>query len=109
MTTVRAYDPRRLEKASVRPSWRLGPNQFRVKGNEEEFYDVNLDLDTPCTCLDAFYHGRGCLHELRARMHNGDTELLTALGEMIQRLNARKERQTRRSPRAIDRQEKQTR
>lgn len=77
------YDPARLRRAAVRPSVRLGPNQFRVKGNVEKYYDVNLDLDVPCTCYDAEYHGRGCLHELRARLHRGDVELLQALGDML--------------------------
>lgn len=80
-----AYDPARLRRAAVRPCERLGPNQVRVKGNVEPWYDVNLDLDTPCECVDARVRGRGCLHELKARMVCGDLTLLQALGEMLAR------------------------
>jgi hypothetical protein len=44
------YDPARLKRASVRDCIQLGPNQFRVEGRHEKYYDVNLDLDTPCDC-----------------------------------------------------------
>jgi hypothetical protein len=62
---------------------RLGPMQFRVRGQDEPFYDVNLEIDTPCTCMDAYHHGRGCKHELSARMANGDMGLIQALGDML--------------------------
>lgn len=80
---ARAVCPTRLGKAATRPSVQLGPNQFRVKGNERPYYDVNLDLDVPCDCNDAQFHGRGCLHELRARLHRGDLTLLQTLGETL--------------------------
>lgn len=64
---------------------RLGPNQFRVEGRHEKWYDVNLDLDTPCDCMDAQMRGRGCLHELVSRLHAGDTKLIQSLGDMLLR------------------------
>lgn len=77
------YEPGRLRRASMLAVKRVGPNQFRVRGQEEEFYDVNLDLDTPCSCMDAWHHGRGCKHELSARLASGDMKLVMALGEML--------------------------
>lgn len=77
------YEPGRLRRAAVLAVKKLGPNQYRVRGQDEPFYDVNLDLDTPCTCKDAEFHGRGCKHELAARLHNGDSALIMALGMML--------------------------
>lgn len=83
MSGERAYEPGRLRRAAQLAVQRLGPNQFRVRGQDEPFYDVNLDLDTPCDCADAWHRGRGCKHELCARMANGDIGLLQALGQML--------------------------
>lgn len=78
-----SYDPGRLRRGAARAVRRLGPHQFRVQGTHQRGYDVNLDLDTPCTCKDAEFHGRGCLHELAARLHDGDAKLIMALGQML--------------------------
>lgn len=77
------YDPGRLRRGAARAVRRLGPHQFRVRGTHQSHWDVNLDLDTPCDCPDAQFHGRGCLHELAARLHDGDAKLIMALGEML--------------------------
>lgn len=77
------YDPARLRRGAARAVKKLGPHQYRVRGNHSPHYDVNLDLDTPCDCPDAQYHGRGCLHELAARLHDGDGKLIQALGDML--------------------------
>lgn len=77
------YEPGRLRRGAARAVRRLGPHQFRVRGTHESYYDVNLDLDTPCMCKDAEFHGRGCLHELAARLHDGDAKLIQALGDML--------------------------
>ncbi len=79
----RAFDPARLRRGIQRGVERLGPMQFRVEGRHQRFYDVNLELDTPCDCADAQYHGRGCLHELAARLHAGDAKLIQSLGDML--------------------------
>jgi|SRR5581483_8370021 len=91
------YDPARLRRASVRACVQLGPNQFRVEGRHEKWYDVNMDLDTPCDCLDAQHHGRGCLHELRAMLQRGDQALLIALGTMLMKAEENLKAHTRRS------------
>jgi hypothetical protein len=91
-----AYDPARLRRGATRAVKKLGPHQYRVQGTEQPFYDVNLDLDTPCTCEDAFHHGRGCLHELAARLHDGDAALIQGLGDMLLRAEQHMEAATRR-------------
>jgi hypothetical protein len=93
------YDPARLRRASVRDCVQLGQNQFRVEGRHEKYYDVNLDLDTPCDCKDAEMHGRGCLHELRARLQRGDQTLLLGLGMMLLKAEQHLAYHTRRSRR----------
>jgi hypothetical protein len=93
------YDPARLRRAATRAVRKMGPHQYRVRGSHEPYYDVNLDLDTPCDCLDAQFHGRGCLHELSARLHDGDAGLMQALGNMLLEAEKRAkelERRTRR-------------
>lgn len=77
------YEPGRLRRAAVLAVRKLGPHQYRVRGQDEPYYDVNLDLDTPCSCKDAEFHGRGCKHELSARLHDGDSALIMALGMML--------------------------
>lgn len=99
MSEERAYEPGRLRRAAQLAVQRLGPMQFRVRGQDEPFYDVNLEIDTPCTCADAWHRGRGCKHELCARMANGDMGLLQALGQMLLEAAKRNEelmRQTKR-------------
>lgn len=89
-TRESAFDAERLKKAAQRAVVRLGPNQFRVEGSHQLSYDVNLDLDWPCDCADAQFHGRGCLHELAARLHAGDGRLIMALGHMLLEATKRK-------------------
>lgn len=93
------YDPGRLRRAASRAVKRVGPNQFMVAGTEQRVYAVNLDLDTPCDCKDAEYHGRGCLHELAARLHNGDGKLIQSLGDILLATQKRAEEAERRTKR----------
>lgn len=79
----RAFSPARLRRGIQRGVVRLGPRQFRVEGRHEKFYNVDLDAEYPCDCADAQFHGRGCLHELAARLHSGDAKLIQSLGEML--------------------------
>jgi hypothetical protein len=82
----RAFDPNRLRRGAVRAVEKLGPHQYRVEGRHQKFYDVNLEADgVPCDCADAFYRGRGCLHELAARLHDGDGPLIQSLGDILLR------------------------
>lgn len=99
----KSYERGRLMRGATRPVKRLGPMQFRVKGNHAAFWDVNLELDVPCQCPDAEYHGRPCLHEISARLQNGDAGLIQALGEQLlaaQRRSEELERRTRRARKA---------
>ena len=99
MSDVRAYEPGRLRRAAQLAVRRLGPHQYRVRGQDEPHYDVNLELDTPCTCADAWHRGRGCKHELAGRLHDGDMALIQALGDMLLAAEQRSkalERRTRR-------------
>ena len=94
------YEPGRLRRAAQLAVRRLGPMQFRVRGQDEPHYDVNLDLDVPCCCKDAEFHGRGCKHELSARMANGDMGLIQALGEMLLKAHKANEALTRKRRRS---------
>lgn len=87
----KGYDRGRLMRGATRPVKRLGPMQFRVKGNDQPYYDVNLELDTPCDCVDAQMHGRPCLHEIAARLQNGDLGLVQALGDALLKAQQRTE------------------
>lgn len=98
--TEQGYEPGRLRRAAQLAVKRLGPNQFRIRGQDEPFYDVNLDLDTPCTCADAWHRGRGCKHELQARMANGDMRLVQALGDMLLKAHKANEELNRKRRRA---------
>lgn len=92
------YDPGRLRRGATRAVKKVGPRQYMVAGNEQRVYAVNLELDTPCTCRDAEFHGRGCLHELAARLHDGDMKLIQALGDMLLQAEQRNEELMRRRP-----------
>lgn len=83
VASTQGYDPGRLRRGATRAVRKLGPHQYRVAGTHQRYYDVNLDIDTPCDCEDARWHGRGCLHELAARLHDGDVALIQALGDML--------------------------
>lgn len=98
-TKERAFDPDRLRRGALRAVEKLGAHQYRVEGRHERFYDVNLDLDVPCTCKDAEFHGRGCLHELAARLHDGDGPLIQSLGDLLLRAENNLKEHTRRTRR----------
>ena len=87
-----SYEPGRLRRGAARAVKKVGPRQYRVRGNHEPYWDVNLDLDTPCCCPDAQFHGRGCLHELAARLHDGDAALIMGLGQMLLAAEKRREK-----------------
>lgn len=79
----KGYDPVRLRRAAVLAVRSLGDGKYRVRGQHEPFYNVDLTADVPCYCKDAEFHGRGCKHELAARLTSGDQVLRLALGEML--------------------------
>jgi len=77
------YDPARLRRAAVLAVQSLGDGRYRVRGQDEPHYNVDLTADVICYCKDAEFHGRGCKHELAARLQAGDQALRMALGEML--------------------------
>jgi hypothetical protein len=77
------YDPARLRRALQCKGEQLGPRQFKVWGQDEPFYNVDLDGDPVCYCKDSEYHGRGCKHELFAKLASGDMALLQAAGDEL--------------------------
>lgn len=87
-----AHDPARLRRAwSLVKSGRVervGPMQFKVAGNKERTYDVDLSVDPPCYCDDLWYRGRrirnNCKHTLSARIANKEPAVLLSLIEIMQ-------------------------
>lgn len=77
------YEPSRLRRAALLAVKPIGPGVYRVKGEHEPYYDVEVTADVPCYCKDAEYHGKGCKHFLAARLASGDMKLVMALGEML--------------------------
>lgn len=82
------YEPERFRKAwhLVKAGLveRVGPREFRVAGNEEPTYDVALDGDPPCYCLDAYYGGaRRCKHFLAGAIVAHDPAFLSAVAAMF--------------------------
>lgn len=91
LSEIAAHDPGRLRRA-----WALviagkveqvGPTQFRITGNDEPGYDVDVAGDPPCYCADSFHRGRrirnNCKHTLAGRLALQDPSLLLALIEMM--------------------------
>lgn len=66
---------------------RLGGTQFKIAGNDEPSYSVDLAVDPPCYCADMWYRGRkirnNCKHTLAGRLALHDPALLLALIEMM--------------------------
>jgi hypothetical protein len=83
MAEQQGYESKRLMRAAVLAVKRVGEGKFRVRGQHEPYYHVDLTADVPCYCKDSEFHGRGCKHELAARLVNGDQVLRIALGEML--------------------------
>ena len=79
------FDESRLRRAGQRAKVRLGPQQCSVAGKSETLYYVDLTQHPPCTCADAHYRERDCLHTLACRMLCGDVDVLVAYGELLQR------------------------
>lgn len=79
----RAFNPTKLRRAILRGIVQIGPKQFRIEGRHQRYYDVDLDAEWPCDCADALYRGRGCLHELAARMAAREPRFLQSVGDML--------------------------
>lgn len=83
MPERRAYEPGRMRRAAVLACEKLGPGQYRVSGQQEPYYDVDLSVDPACYCADQLHRRAMCKHEIRARLQDGDARLLQALGDML--------------------------
>lgn len=91
VTTGVGYRPDRLASAwrlvkSGRVE-RLGDGHFRVAGNVESSYDVDLNGDQMCFCLDQYHRGdqikHMCKHVLACRLAQLDPALLGVIGDAL--------------------------
>lgn len=96
MTELAGYRPDRLHRA-----WqlvtngcveRLGGTQYRVAGNVQPVYHVDLSAEIPCYCRDAEFrnteiHGM-CKHSLAARLAGLDPALLQVIGDALAKKEA---------------------
>jgi hypothetical protein len=62
---------------------KIGPGQYRVSGNDEPYYDVDVNVDPACYCADQAHRSLMCKHEIISRMRDGDPALIQALGDML--------------------------
>jgi hypothetical protein len=64
---------------------RLGGTQFRVAGNVEKVYHVDLSAEIPCYCLDMEYRAgeirQQCKHVLASRLAQLDPALLGIIAD----------------------------
>ncbi len=97
MSAVTAHRPDRLRRAwqlvkSGRVE-RLGGTQFKVAGNVEPAYYVDLSAEIPCTCRDEEYRGaqikHQCKHLLASRIAAKDPAILLSLIELMEFKEAR--------------------
>lgn len=67
---------------------RIGPRQYKVAGNVEPFYYVDLSAEIPCMCRDEENRGEKihhqCKHRLAARLAAKETALLLSLIELME-------------------------
>jgi hypothetical protein len=81
---------------------RLGGGRFRIAGNVEPEYFVDLNGDPPCYCMDMSMRGRTihyCKHVLSARLAQLEPDLLQVIADNIER-QMQQEREARRKPRS---------
>ena len=67
---------------------RLGGGRFRIAGNVEPEYFVDLNGDPPCYCMDMEMRGRTihyCKHTLAARLAQLEPALLQVIADNIER------------------------
>jgi hypothetical protein len=95
-----SIEPGRLRRAIKRLPFveQVGPRQFRVKGNDEPWYAVDLDVEPPCYCKDRENRGVQCLHELACRLRLFEPQAVKAMADLIEmdERNAKELRKSRR-------------
>lgn len=78
----------RLERALALQAFPLGTRRFEVTGGDEShFVDLAPDAASPCDCPDLAWRGGPrdgpCKHMLRARLAEGDAEVLLAVAALV--------------------------
>lgn len=80
-----AIEPGRLAR-SLPLGWvKIGERQYKVAGNKEPFYYVDLSLDVPCTCDDALKGGHLCKHAMRAMTVERDPAIFDQVLQLYER------------------------
>lgn len=81
---VRAYCPSRFRRAVQLAVTQIGPRQYRVRGQDEPYYDISLDDDPPCYCKDQEINGRKlggrCKHVIASMLQEREP---TAMAELV--------------------------
>lgn len=94
-----------MRRAAVLGCVKIGERQYRVRGQVEEYYDVNVD--PACYCLDQRHRGEMCKHEISARLQDGDQKLRQALGDMLLAAEKRADAAEKEAKRLARRQQRQ--
>ena len=83
-------DLNRLERGVQLVCERVGSGRYRVTGGRLEHW---VDLFTPnhprCDCGDHIWRDAYCKHILAAQLHEGKTEVISAIGTLVSRLRER--------------------
>lgn len=83
-------DLSRLERGVNLEVAAVGPGRYRVAGGEEPHW---VDLRSPahprCDCGDHLWRERVCKHILAALLHEGDPQVIRAVGELVRSLRRR--------------------
>ncbi len=78
----------RLERALALRAFPFGRRRYEVTGGDEShFVDLARDAASPCDCPDLAWRGGPrdgpCKHILRARLAEGDAEILLAVAALV--------------------------
>lgn len=80
-------EPGRLMRGCALPVRRVGPGRYVVAGTRAPWY-VDVTVDPPCDCEDAFYRGvervGPCKHEIAARLQEREPMLMWSLELMLE-------------------------
>ena len=80
----------RLERGVQLACHKVGNGRYRVTGGRTEHW---VDLFTPnhprCDCGDHIWRDAYCKHILAAQLHEGKTEVISAVGALVTHLRRR--------------------
>ncbi|NUS97564.1 MAG: SWIM zinc finger family protein [Gemmatimonadaceae bacterium] len=93
-TPVVAVDLDRLERGVQLVCERVGQRRFRVTGGSHEHWvDLGANGARPrCDCGDYTWRDRDCKHILAAMLHEGNHQVIQAIGPLVARLKQHPER-----------------